>query len=163
VEGPPWHFLRGGSARIDLVSSFGDIDGSSRPNTAIFTDRLDLLIAVCEHMSMAREIVKVRRVAGSMVVTLPQPILDEVQIAEGDKVLLESFPPDRIFIIKEHKKMPSTRRAELELEVLESRKNLLESEIAVVTQNNRNMPGEPGQERWLMPCCATFPTMTRGS
>jgi len=64
---------------------------------------------------MAREIVKVRRVAGSIVVTIPQPVLDDVQIAEGDKVLLESFPPDRIFIVKEHEKMPSARRAELEL------------------------------------------------
>src|SRR5260370_24023503 len=98
-------------------------------------------------MYMGREIAKVRRGAGSMVVTIPQPVLDDVQIEEGDKVLLESLPPDRIFIMKEHKKMPSARRAELELEILESRKNLLESEMAyVVTQNNKNMPCEPGMD-----------------
>jgi bifunctional DNA-binding transcriptional regulator/antitoxin component of YhaV-PrlF toxin-antitoxin module len=80
-----------------------------------------------------------------MVVTIPQPVLDDVQIDEGDRVLLESFPPDRIFIIKEHKKMPSARRAELELEVLESRKNLLESEMSyMVTQKNTNVPCDPG-------------------
>ena len=43
--------------------------------------------------------------------------------------------------------MPSARRAELELEVLETRKNLLDSEIAyVIAQNNNSMPCEPGMD-----------------
>lgn len=82
-----------------------------------------------------------------MVVTIPQAVLDDVQIAEGDKVLLESLPPDRIFILKENKKMPSARRAELELEVLKSRKNLLNSEIDfAITQHNQSMPCELGMD-----------------
>jgi hypothetical protein len=82
-----------------------------------------------------------------MVVTIPQPVLEDVHIVEGDRVLLESFPPDRIFIFKENKTMPSARRAELELEVLETRKNLVDSEIAyVIAQNNNSMPCEPGMD-----------------
>ncbi len=64
---------------------------------------------------MAREFVKVRRVAGSVVVTLTQDVLAEVHVKEGDKVLVESLPPRRIILTKEQKKMPNSRRVELEL------------------------------------------------
>src|SRR5258708_673270 len=108
---------------------------------------LDILLRVCYYMPMVREIVKVRKVAGSMVITIPQTVLDEVRIAEGDRVLVEAFLPGRIFIVKEHKQMPSTRRAELELEILESRRNLLDSEITHINaQHDANMPAEPGME-----------------
>ncbi len=96
---------------------------------------------------MARELVKVRKVAGSVVVTLTQSILAEVQIAEGDKVLVEALPPRRIILTKEKQTMPNTRRVELELELLESRKAVLQSELDfAMSQYKLNMPCEPGMD-----------------
>ena len=96
---------------------------------------------------MAREFVKVRRVAGSIVVTLTQDVLAEVHIKEGDKVLVESLPPRRIILTKEQKKMPNSRRVELELGLLKSRKAALESELTyAIAQNNLNMPCDPGMD-----------------
>jgi hypothetical protein len=89
-------------------------------------------------MSVARDIVKLRKVAGSMVISVPQSILSETQILEGDRVLIEALPPNRLVITKEMQTMPSAQRAELELAVLEARKSALEldSESKVWQHNN---------------------------
>ncbi len=96
---------------------------------------------------MARELVKVRKVAGSIVVTLTQNILSEVEIAEGDRVLVEALSPRRIVLTKERKTMPNSRRVELELELLQCRKAGLESQLEFAhAQYNRNMPCETGMD-----------------
>ena len=48
-----------------------------------------------------REIVNVRKVGGSVVVTLPSSILSEVDIREGDRVMLETVGKDQINIKRE--------------------------------------------------------------
>ncbi len=58
---------------------------------------------------------KLRRVAGSMVISIPQTILSEIEISEGDRVLIESVTRNRLVITKEIQNMTNTRRAELEL------------------------------------------------
>jgi len=74
-----------------------------------------------------RDIVKLRKVAGSMVISIPQTILAEMQISEGDRVLIEALPPNRLVITKEaHNMANNAQRAELELEVLTARKRALE-------------------------------------
>lgn len=94
---------------------------------------------------VAREILKVRKVGGTLVVTLTQAVLEQIPIAEGDRVLIEAVPPKRILISKEETVMPNTRRSELELQVLEARHEALDTEISyVIAQNNLNMPTEPG-------------------
>ncbi len=94
-----------------------------------------------------REVVKVRKVAGSVVVTLTQSVLAEVQIAEGDRVLVEALPPRRIVITKEQQTMPNTHRVELELELLESQRAAIESELKFASaQYNLNMPCEAGMD-----------------
>ena len=96
---------------------------------------------------MGRDIAKVRRVGQSLVVTLTQDILNEVDISEGERVLLEPVPPRRVIISKESENLPSTRRLELELAVLEKKKTALESESRfIVCQHNNSMPVEPGME-----------------
>ena len=48
-----------------------------------------------------REIVNVRKVGGSVVVTLPSSILSEVDIKEGDRVMLETVGKDQINVKRE--------------------------------------------------------------
>ncbi|SRR5260370_1595280 len=78
---------------------------------------------------MARDILKVRKVGGTLVVTITQAILDKISLVEGDRVLIEAVPPKRILITKEEPNMPNTRRIELELQVLEARKESFESQM----------------------------------
>jgi len=92
-----------------------------------------------------REIIKVRRVGGTLVVTLTQGILQKIELVEGDRVLIEALPPKRIMVSKEEEKMPNARRLELEIESLEAQKKVIESDIAYkVAQHNTGMPCEPG-------------------
>jgi antitoxin component of MazEF toxin-antitoxin module len=74
-----------------------------------------------------REIVKVRQVAGSVVVSLPTSILEESGIKTGDRVLVEAAPPRRIIITKEGKTMASTERIELEIDILEKKLRAFDS------------------------------------
>jgi hypothetical protein len=76
---------------------------------------------------MARDIVKLRKVAGSMVFSVPQGILSETQLLEGDRVLIEALPPNRLVITKEMQTMPSAQKAELELAVLDAKRAALKS------------------------------------
>jgi antitoxin component of MazEF toxin-antitoxin module len=87
---------------------------------------------------VARDILKVRKVGGTLVVTLTQGVLEQVPLAEGDRVLIEALPPKRIFISKEEKTVPNTRRIELELQILEAKRESFGSQIshAVAEYNN---------------------------
>src|SRR5580658_886725 len=78
---------------------------------------------------MARDVLKVRKVGGTLVVTLTQGVLEEVPLSEGDRVLIEALPPRRILISKEAPNMPSTRRIELELQILEAKRESFESQM----------------------------------
>jgi antitoxin component of MazEF toxin-antitoxin module len=89
---------------------------------------------------MAREVVKVRKVAGSVVVSIPQTLLAGLQIAEGDRVLVETVAPTRLMITKETATMPNAYRTQLELNVLEARLHALEQDTeSKVWQHNNNM------------------------
>ena len=92
-----------------------------------------------------RNILKVREVAGSVVVTLPQPMLASIGLQPGDRVLVEAMPPRRIVITKEGATMQSTARLELEIDVLERRREALESDLAYKgRQHEKNMPCDEG-------------------
>ena len=94
---------------------------------------------------LMREILKVRKVGGTLVVTLSQAILEETQLVEGQRVLVEALPPKRILISKEEKKMPTTRLVELELESLEAEKRAVDSDLEYKNlQYDQNMPCENG-------------------
>src|SRR5271165_6103949 len=95
-------------------------------------------------MSM-REIVKVRTVAGSLVVSLPQSVLEPVGIKEGDRVVVEAEPPRRLLITKEGNVMTSTQHLEMEIDLLEKRKTALESDLSYKErQYNSSMPCDEG-------------------
>ena len=64
-----------------------------------------------------------------MVVTLTQAILDKIALVEGDRVLIEAVPPKRILITKEEASMPNSRRIDLELQILEARRESFESQM----------------------------------
>ena len=94
---------------------------------------------------LMRDILKVREVAGSVVVTLPKPILDPIGLRPGDRVLVEAAPPRRIVITKEGATMQSTARLELEIDLLEKRRQALESDLAYKKrQYDDSMPCEEG-------------------
>lgn len=91
-----------------------------------------------------RDIVKVRKVGETLVVTLTHAVLSEVDLAEGDRVLVGPLPPKRIIITKEGKAVANTQRARLEMDVLEQKKRALESEIEfIVAQKNLNVQVDP--------------------
>ena len=92
-----------------------------------------------------RETVKVRSVAGSLVVSLPQSVLEPVGLKEGDRVIVEAAPPRRIVITKEGKTMTSTQHLEMEIDLLEKKKTATESDLRYKEhQYNNNIPCEPG-------------------
>jgi antitoxin component of MazEF toxin-antitoxin module len=94
-----------------------------------------------------REIVKIRAVAGSLVVSLPQSVLEPVGLGEGDRVIVEAAPPRRLVITKERKTMTSTHHLGLEVDLLEKKKRAIESDLRYkARQYNGNMPCEPGLE-----------------
>jgi antitoxin component of MazEF toxin-antitoxin module len=97
-------------------------------------------------MSM-REIVKVRTVAGSVVVSLPASVLEPVGIKPGDRVIVEAAPPRRLILTKEGEIMTSTQRLEFEIDLLERKKRAIESDIRYkARQHNDSMPTEEGME-----------------
>jgi antitoxin component of MazEF toxin-antitoxin module len=92
-----------------------------------------------------RELVKLRTVAGSVVVSLPQSVLEPVGLKSGDRVLVEAAPPRRLIITKEGAIMTSTARLELEIDLLEKRKAAISSDLDYKQeQYNKNMPCDPG-------------------
>jgi len=89
--------------------------------------------------------VKVRKVGGTLVVTLTQAVLEQIGFSEGDRVLVEAVPPRRIIISKEESKMPNTRRIELEIQALEAKQKAIESDIEYkIFQDNKSMPVDEG-------------------
>lgn len=100
---------------------------------------------------MARDILKVRKVGGTLVVTLSQGVLEQVPLDEGDRVLIEALPPRRILISKEAPNMAngqSTRRLELEIKILESKRDSFDSQVsAEVAEYNVN--GSTGDSDYL--------------
>lgn len=97
---------------------------------------------------MARDVLKVRKVGGTLVVTLTQGVLEEVPLAEGDRVLIEALPPRRILISKEVPDVPSTRRIELELQILEAKRESFESQMAYAVADY-NLNGSQGDSEYL--------------
>ena len=94
-----------------------------------------------------REIVKVRKVAGSVVVSLPASVLEPVGIKAGDRVVVEAAPPQRLILTKEGRTMTSTERLEMEIDLLEKRKQAIESDLAYKGyQHNSSMPCEKGMD-----------------
>lgn len=94
-----------------------------------------------------RELVKVRNVAGSLVVSLPQSVLGPVGIQAGDRVVVEAAPPRRLIITKEGETMTSAQRLELEIDLLEKRKKALASDLKFKErQYNDSMPCDAGME-----------------
>jgi antitoxin component of MazEF toxin-antitoxin module len=79
---------------------------------------------------VARDILKVRKVGGTLVVTLTQGVLEQVRLDEGGRVLIEALPPRRILISKEVPNMTSTHRIELEIQILEAKSKFYDSEIS---------------------------------
>jgi antitoxin component of MazEF toxin-antitoxin module len=94
---------------------------------------------------MGRDIVKVRKVGGTLVVTLTQAVLEQVELSEGDRVLIEAAPPRRIVISKEENNLPNTRRVELEIEALQAKQKSIESDLEYKAyQHNQSMPTDEG-------------------
>lgn len=92
-----------------------------------------------------RENVKVRMVAGSMVVSLPQSVLEPVGLKEGDRVIVESAPPRRLIITKEGNTMTSTQHLEMEIDLLEKKKIAMASDLRFKEyQYKTNMPCDQG-------------------
>ncbi len=92
-----------------------------------------------------REIVKLRTVAGSIVVSLPQSVLEPVGLKEGDRVIVETALPRRLVLTKEGKVMTSSQRLELELDLLERRRKAIESDLRFKEyQHTNNMPCDEG-------------------
>ncbi len=92
-----------------------------------------------------REIVKVRVVAGSVVVSLPQSVLEPAGIKPGDRVVVEAAPPRRLVLTKETVTMTSSQRLEMEIDLLEKKQTALASDQGYkLLQYNSSMPCEPG-------------------
>lgn len=92
-----------------------------------------------------RERVKVRTVAGSVVVSLPRPLLAAAGIEVGDQVVAEAVPPKRIVLTKESEPMGVSQRLELEVDLLEKKRAALESDLNYkLRQYNDSMPTDPG-------------------
>ncbi len=84
-------------------------------------------------------------VAGSLVVSLPQSVLEPVDLKEGDRVILESAPPRRLIITKEGRTMTSTQHLEMEIDLLEKKKTAIQSDLRYKEyQHNSNMPCDQG-------------------
>jgi antitoxin component of MazEF toxin-antitoxin module len=93
---------------------------------------------------VVREIVKLRTVAGSVVVSLPHSVLEPVGLRAGDRVVVEAAPPRRLIITKEGNTMTSTARLELEIDLLEKKKAAINSDLIYKQeQHNTSTPCEP--------------------
>ena len=68
---------------------------------------------------MAQDTVKARKVAGSMVVTLTAKILEDVDIKEGDEMVMETLGREAVLVRKAGATSASSRRHALEVDVLE--------------------------------------------
>ena len=86
-----------------------------------------------------------RIVAGSLVVSLPQSVLEPIGLKEGDRVILEPVPPRRLIITKEGESMASTQHLEMEIDLLNKKKTAIESDLRYKErQYSSNMPCDSG-------------------
>ncbi len=92
--------------------------------------------------------VKARRVGDSVVITLAKAIMEETGISDGDSLMLEALAEGRILIAKEENVVSIPKKLELELGVLEGRKNTIQAEMELaVHEHNHSMPtAHPGIE-----------------
>ena len=96
---------------------------------------------------MVRDMTKLRNVGGTSVVTLTQAILSALDLTDGDRLLLEALPPNRVIITKEVEMVANSRRAELELQVLERKRDALCKHMEFIHEGRSlNLPVEPGFE-----------------
>ncbi len=92
---------------------------------------------------MVRDTVKARKVGDSVVITLTKPILDAVEISEGDSLVLETTTSGRVIARKEGPLMAASERMELELELVEKKRAALDAEMSyIVVQHNNSMPSD---------------------
>ena len=90
---------------------------------------------------MTRDTVKARKVGDSVVITLTKPILDAVEISEGDSLVLETTKSGRVIVWKEGRLVTASERMELELELVEKKRDALDAEMQfIVVQHNSSMP-----------------------
>ena len=83
-----------------------------------------------------RDLVRLRKVGETLVVTMTQVILENLELAEGDRLLLEAVPPRRVIVTKEAESIANSRRVELELQMLEAKHTALEKEFSYVLADN---------------------------
>ncbi len=90
---------------------------------------------------MVRDTVKARKVGDSVVITLTKPILDAVEISEGDSLVLETTTSGRVIARKEGRLVTASERMELELELVEKKRAALDAETeCILSQYNNSMP-----------------------
>lgn len=89
---------------------------------------------------MPRDIVRLRRVGDTLVVTMTQVVVLSLGLKQGDRLLLESVPPRRVIITKEVESMGNSTRVELEIQVLEAKRTALGKEFSYVLADN-NLSG----------------------
>jgi antitoxin component of MazEF toxin-antitoxin module len=109
-----------------------------------YVDSLTALdLNVCDH-KVVREIVKLRTLAGAVVVSLPQSVLEPVGLKAGDRVVVEAAPPRRLIVTKEGNTMTSTARLELEIDLLDKKRAAIDSDLVYKQeQHNKDTPCEP--------------------
>lgn len=90
---------------------------------------------------------KLRKVAGSIVASLPQSVLEPIGLKAGDRVIVEAAPPRRIYLTKESSTMSTAKRMELEIDLLEKKKSAIESDLSFkIQQHNKSMPIDEGMD-----------------
>ena len=90
---------------------------------------------------MIRDTVKARQVGESLVITLTKPLAEEAGVTKGDILLLEALNDGRILVRKETIPMNPTQSLELELSILEKRRQALQKERDyILWQYNNNTP-----------------------
>jgi len=91
------------------------------------------------------ELVALKKFGGSIVVGLPPSILAAIDLREGDRVVMECLPPRRLLLTKEGPQLRPTDFLELEIDLLEKKKILINSDLEYKTyQFNKNMPEDEG-------------------
>ena len=98
---------------------------------------------------MIQATVKARRVAGSIVVTLPKHLLKSVGISEGDSLTLQTEGVGYISVRKEKDDMSKLKELKMELEILHKKRDVLNAdrELALHEYKNGMPTRHPGIEQ----------------
>ena len=90
---------------------------------------------------MAQATVKARKVGDSVVMTLPTGILKSTGFKEGDCLLLETKRAGFLSIQKEGDKVSNLREANMELQILQRKLEVVNAEATLaVSEHNNSMP-----------------------